>query len=85
MKVVPNLVVEIFSDPTAKRDRTEKKDIYERNGVDEYWLVDADRCEITVFHIARDRFDAGEIFSTRRVTSRVLPALALEVNDVFEL
>ena len=36
---VPDMVVEIFSRSTMKRDMTIKKDIYERNSVREYWLI----------------------------------------------
>lgn len=35
----PDLVVEILSPSTGKRDRSYKKDVYERCGVREYWLV----------------------------------------------
>ncbi len=36
----PDLVVEILSKSTAPDDKGEKKDVYERFGVKEYWLVD---------------------------------------------
>lgn len=36
----PNLVVEILSPSTAEYDLNEKKDVYERCGVQEYWIVD---------------------------------------------
>jgi len=48
LTVVPDLVVEVLSPSTARRDRGPKRDIYERNGVREYWLVDPRRREITV-------------------------------------
>lgn len=35
----PDLVVEVLSPSTVKRDRTHKKDVYGRCGVREYWLV----------------------------------------------
>ncbi len=41
IKVAPNLVVEILSPPTSDYDRTHKKNLYEKFGVQEYWLVDA--------------------------------------------
>jgi Uma2 family endonuclease len=36
------LVVEVRSPGTAKRDRGEKRRLYQRQGVPEYWLVDCD-------------------------------------------
>ena len=37
---VPDMVVEVLSKSTRKKDMTIKKDIYERNGVKVYWIVD---------------------------------------------
>jgi Uma2 family endonuclease len=36
----PNLVVEVLSPSTAKFDRQEKYQAYEKHGVHEYWIVD---------------------------------------------
>ena len=36
----PDLVVEILSPSTARYDRGQKKDAYEKYGVREYWIVD---------------------------------------------
>ena len=36
----PDLVVEILSPSTARRDRKEKLELYRRQGVPEYWVVD---------------------------------------------
>jgi len=36
----PDLIIEILSTYTAKRDRGYKKDIYELAGVKEYWIID---------------------------------------------
>ena len=37
---VPNLIVEILSPSTIKKDRDEKKSLFESNEVPTYWLVD---------------------------------------------
>lgn len=36
---VPKFIAETLSPSTAKRDRAEKKSIYEKAGVEEYWIV----------------------------------------------
>jgi Uma2 family endonuclease len=83
LRVVPDLVVEVLSPRTASRDRSEKKAIYERNGVLEYWLVDAQAGEVTVFHSIDDRFDGGAVYGIAdSLSSRILEGLAIEVRDL---
>lgn len=36
---IPKFIAETLSPATAKRDKTEKKDAYEKAGVEEYWIV----------------------------------------------
>ena len=50
---VPDMVVEIFSKSTMKRDVGIKKDVYERNGVKEYWTIDPWR-ETVYIYLLRD-------------------------------
>ena len=84
LRVVPNLVVETLSPTTSSRDRGEKKAIYERNGVDEYWLVDWRACRITRFLLRDGRYDAGTRFEAGAVCeSAVLAGLAFPVDEVF--
>ena len=39
-KSAPELIVEVLSKSTAKKDKNEKLLLYEKFGVKEYWLVD---------------------------------------------
>lgn len=39
IKGAPDLLIEVFSPSTGRRDRTIKKNLYERMGVREYWMV----------------------------------------------
>ncbi len=50
----PDLVIEILSPSTARRDRTVKRHLYERQGVGEYWVVDPGARQVEVW-----RFGAG--------------------------
>jgi Uma2 family endonuclease len=83
LRVVPNLVVEILSRPTARRDRTEKLQIYERNGVDEYWIVDPDERAVVVFVLHGDRYDPGTSVTQGPIPSVALPDLLLAVEEIF--
>jgi len=81
--VVPDLVAEILSTATATRDRGEKKAIYERNGVREYWLVDWRSREVQVFRREGERWDLGRVVGEReRLASSVLVGLELTVADL---
>lgn len=45
----PDLVVEVLSPGTAKRDRGYKKDVYEKSGVGEYWIVSPQERSVEVY------------------------------------
>ena len=52
----PDLVVEILSRSTLKRDRTVKKDAYEKAGVKEYWIVSPNDKTIEVYRLQNGKF-----------------------------
>src|SRR5712692_479348 len=84
LRVVPNLVVEILSPATAQKDQSEKKAIYAENGVEEYWIVDSKRREITGYALLGKRFGRGAVYTARdTLRSRVLDGFTLRVNEVF--
>ena len=43
-----DFIAEVLSTRTRTKDETEKKDLYEKHGVKEYWLIDTDRKTIEV-------------------------------------
>jgi Uma2 family endonuclease len=49
IKGAPSLVVEVASPSTRTRDLTQKLTLYERAGVDEYWVADPDAGTILLF------------------------------------
>lgn len=84
LKIVPNLVVEILSPATAQRDRIEKKKIYETNQVDELWLVDADKREVTIYRLIDGKYGAGKRFSARdTLQSPMLPGFRKSTRSLF--
>jgi len=80
----PDLVVEVLSPGTARRDRTTKLGWYQRYGVREYWLVDPWSESIEVVRLktgamTRRRYAEGAV-----LRSGVLRKLRLRVSEVFE-
>lgn len=50
----PDLVVEILSLFTSSKDSIKKFNLYEREGVREYWVVRPDERTVTVFKLGSD-------------------------------
>ena len=49
----PDLVAEVVSAGSWKRDRVDKKGLYEQFGVPEYWIIDPEARAIEVFALAK--------------------------------
>ena len=59
---VPDMVAEIFSKSTMKRDVGIKKDIYERNGVKEYWMIDPWSENIQVYILRDGKYQLDDVY-----------------------
>ena len=59
---VPDMVAEIFSRSTMKRDIGIKKDIYERNGVKEYWIINPWSESIEVYLLRDGKYYLDEVY-----------------------
>ena len=58
----PDLVVEVLSPSTAKRDFTKKREIYARNGVKEYWIVDWVAKNIFVHKLVDGNYELDDVY-----------------------
>lgn len=83
LRVAPDLAVEVLSPSTASRDRGEKKAIYQRNGVREYWLVDPAARRISRMVLEENGYGAPVVFEEgQRFQSTALPSLQFEVAEL---
>ena len=81
---VPDLVVEIVSPTGAERDRIVKRELYARNGVPEYWIVDPGERSVEVLRLAKGAYAPAGWFTGEAVLrSPTLPTLALPLEEVF--
>jgi len=80
----PDLVVEILSPGTAHIDKTDKRDLYARFGVREYWLVSPEAGTIEVLVLRGGIFERLGLFgSGDQVKSEVLSGLSFKIDAVF--
>ena len=80
----PDLVVEILSPSTARRDWRDKFDLYERHGVPEYWMADPAARVIWVFVLREGAFEeAGRYGVGDTLVSPTLAGFALDLSEVF--
>src|SRR3989442_1413356 len=54
VEAAPDLLVEVLSPGTARRDRVRKLNAYARHGVRQYWLVDPGAETLAAFDLAGD-------------------------------
>ena len=79
----PDLVVEILSPSTRPRDERLKRDLYERVGVEEYWLVDPDQDVVTIYRRSAGGFGPPvRVENGGTVTTPLLPAFELPLDRV---
>jgi Uma2 family endonuclease len=81
----PAIVVEVVSKSTRRRDERIKKDLFDRRGVREYWIVDPERSQVAVYRrqgagLARTLLTAMD---HAVLTSPLLPGFSLSVPELF--
>lgn len=84
-KGTPDLVVEIISKLSVKKDLHEKYDMYEQAGVKEYWIVNPHDRSLIIFILN----DKGSYQPSKPLTrgdkahSSVLPGFELDLDELF--
>jgi Uma2 family endonuclease len=84
IEVAPDLVIEILSPSTAYYDLKQKKGVYAKSGVTEYWVVDPIEKSVEVYANAGGRFtldNRAESGETAR--SRLLEGFAVALEKIF--
>jgi len=81
----PDLAVEVLSPATSKKDRWDKRRLYEKYGVREYILIDTEGRFVERFWLGEDGlYDRGEVFEVKDVLSlKSLPGVEAPLWEVF--
>ncbi|MDA3894047.1 MAG: Uma2 family endonuclease [Salinivirgaceae bacterium] len=81
----PDFIIEILSPSTAEKDTKDKFQLYQEQGVKEYWMVYPGEHMVDVFKLdkrGKYQFDAKYVKSDK-VRVGILPELEIILDDVF--
>jgi Uma2 family endonuclease len=79
----PDLVVELISPSSVRRDRYDKRELYTRFGVKEYWIGDPANKSLEILTLKDGRYElhcAAEIQG--KLTSLLLQGLEFDLKDI---
>jgi Uma2 family endonuclease len=82
----PDIVIEVLSDGTRRVDEIVKRKLYERYGVDEYWIADPVVEIVKIYRRVGNAFERVAEIGTENggdITTPLLPEFALDVRVVF--
>ncbi|TCP21166.1 Uma2 family endonuclease [Scopulibacillus darangshiensis] len=79
----PDLVVEVLSTSSVKRDRGSKVKSYARYGIPEYWIVDPINRILEQYILNSDSYELEEVYDGDKVIhSERLPCVAFTMKDI---
>ena len=92
---VPKFIAETLSPSTAKKDKTEKKDIYEKAGVEEYWIV-SPQGFLEIYYLEDGKYVLEQSYMLQRekeeahynaeteIVLRAFPNIKMTLGEIFE-
>lgn len=79
----PDLVVEILSPHSVKRDKVGKLKTYEKYGIPEFWIVEASGTYLEQYVLKDAKYELVEVFTGEEpVRSERLPCVSFTMNDI---
>jgi prevent-host-death family protein len=85
-KGVPSIVVEILSKSTQRKDLIKKLDLYMSCGVSEYWIVNPDNKEVTVYLFEDSNISKSATYKNNEVAQSFLfEGLGAEISRIFRI
>lgn len=82
----PDLIIEILSPGNSNREMTIKFDLYEENGVKEYWIVNQSEKTILIYVLKDDKFiGLKPVVENGKLESPTFPNLKFSVKSIFKV
>ncbi len=80
----PDFVVEVLSDSTSKNDRETKFQDYAAHGVQEYWIIDADKQIVEQYFLQNEQYELLLKAKDGAIESVVLPDFIIPIRAIFD-
>jgi len=81
----PDMVVEILSPSTLRRDRLIKLNLYQKAGVREYWIVDPESLTVSVHILENGKYTVTAYGDEDTAPVSVLEGCEINLTEVFAL
>ncbi len=78
----PDLVIEIISESTSHVDLFDKRDLYQRCGVTEYWIADPDERQVWLYRF-QESSEPRELVMGDILTTPLLRGLEIQLSFLF--
>lgn len=81
----PDMIIEILSPSTGKKDKVIKFNKYEKAGVKEYWILEPDQKLVSVFLLqSNGRYGRPEMYTDEdQIKVSIFPDLTIELDAIF--
>lgn len=92
---VPKFIAETLSPATSKKDKTVKKDAYEKAGVEEYWIV-SPQGSVEIYYLKEGRYVMEQSYMLQEdkedehynaeteICLRAFPHIKMTLGEIFE-
>jgi len=85
IKGAPDLIVEIISPSSRDTDRIYKKNVYQKFGVKEYWLVDPDEEIVEIWVLKNNNFQLEcRASKDQKIDSQLLKGFQIDLHLIFK-
>ena len=80
----PDLIIEVLSSFTSKRDLNDKFNLYQEYGVKEYWVVYPQDKQVQIFLLKENgKFNEGTFYESTTVSATVIPRFQMALDYMF--
>ncbi len=92
----PKFIAEVLSPATRQKDVTVKKDLYEKVGIEEYWVIDYKSDALDIYHLIEGKYklvksfmleedETDEAFNANEcICLKAFPNIEITLKDVFQ-